>query len=110
MILHASVQETVPASTLALPDKLGLRSLDRLRIRPRPQQNISVNGAALVPGTVIDVWQFSGWWEGIFVSLENPAADSLQVYFPGAFSLFNQYLLILSTLCKTKVALTMFKH
>jgi hypothetical protein len=98
MILHASVQETVPASTLALPDKLGLRSPDRLRIRPRPQQNISVNGASLVPGTAIDVWQFSGWWEGIFVSIENPAADSLQVYFPGTFSLLNQYLLILSNL------------
>ncbi|CAL5061717.1 unnamed protein product [Urochloa decumbens] len=77
------LEETVPASTLALPDKLGLRSPDRLRIRPRPQQNCSVNGAALTPGTAIDVWQFSGWWEGIVVSLENAAADSLQVYFPG---------------------------
>ncbi|CAN6206033.1 unnamed protein product [Urochloa humidicola] len=77
------LEETVPASTLALPDKLGLRSPDRLRIRPRPQQNCSVNGAALIPGTAIDVWQFSGWWEGIVVSLENTAADSLQVYFPG---------------------------
>jgi len=87
MSLYASLQETVPASTLALPDKLGLRSPDRLRIRPRPQQNSSVNRAALVPGTAIDVWQFSGWWEGIVVSLDNAAADSLRVYFPGAFSL-----------------------
>ncbi|RLN35481.1 uncharacterized protein C2845_PM03G12490 [Panicum miliaceum] len=77
------LEETVPASTLALPDKLGLRSPDRLRIRPRPQQSSSVNRAALVPGTAIDVWQFSGWWEGIVVSLENAAADSLRVYFPG---------------------------
>ncbi|RLM85050.1 hypothetical protein C2845_PM04G32150 [Panicum miliaceum] len=84
------LEETVPASTLALPDKLGLRSPDRLRIRPRPQQSSSVNHAALVPGTAIDVWQFSGWWEGIVVSLENAAADSLRVYFPGAFSLFSQ--------------------
>ncbi|KAF8679337.1 hypothetical protein HU200_046121 [Digitaria exilis] len=77
------LEETVPASTLALPDKLGLRSPDRLRIRPRPRQNSYVNGAALIPGTAIDVWQFSGWWEGIIVSLDNTAADSLQVYFPG---------------------------
>lgn len=91
MTLYASVQETVPASTLAHPDKLGLRSPYRLRIRPRPRQNSYVNGAALIPGTAIDVWQFSGWWEGIIVSLDNTAADSLQVYFPGAFSFFNQY-------------------
>lgn len=91
MSLYASVQETVPASTLALPDKLGLRSPDRLRIRPRPRQNSSVNGAALIPGTAIDAWQFSGWWEGIVVSLDNTAVDSLRVYFPGALSLFNQY-------------------
>ncbi|CAN6184466.1 unnamed protein product [Urochloa humidicola] len=77
------LEEIVPVSTLALPDKLGLRSPDRLRIRPRPEQNLSVNGAALIPGTAIDVWQFSGWWEGIVVSLENTAADGLQVYFPG---------------------------
>nr|CAB3454919.1 unnamed protein product [Digitaria exilis] len=77
------VKETVPASTLAHPDKLGLRSPYRLRIRPRPRQNSYVNGAALIPGTAIDVWQFSGWWEGIIVSLDNTAADSLQVYFPG---------------------------
>ena len=95
MSLYASLQETVPASTLALPDKLGLRSPDRLRIRPRPQQSSSVNRAALVPGTAIDVWQFSGWWEGIVVSLDNTAADSLRAYFPGAFSLSSHQVMIL---------------
>lgn len=90
----------VPASALALPDKLGLRCQDRLRIRPRPQENSSVDGAALLPGTAVDVWQFSGWWEGVVVSLDNIVADSLQVYFPGAFELFNLigiYCLILSS-------------
>jgi hypothetical protein len=73
----------VPASTLARPDKLGMRRPDRLRIRPRPQQNSNVDGAALLPGTAVDVWQFSSWWEGVVVSLDNAAADSLQIYFPG---------------------------
>ncbi|XP_066391205.1 uncharacterized protein [Miscanthus floridulus] len=77
------LEEMVPASALALPDKLGLRCQDRLRIRPRPQENSSVDGAALLPGTAVDVWQFSGWWEGVVVSLDNIVADSLQVYFPG---------------------------
>ncbi|XP_062187009.1 uncharacterized protein LOC133890582 [Phragmites australis] len=77
------LEEMVPASTLALPDKLGLRCPDRLRIRPRPQQNSSVDGASLLPGTAVDVWQFSGWWEGVVASLDNTAADSLQIYFPG---------------------------
>ncbi|KAL6855869.1 hypothetical protein ACP4OV_018671 [Aristida adscensionis] len=77
-----SLEEMVSASALALPDKLGLRCPDRLRVRPRPQKS-SVDGAALVPGTAVDVWQFSGWWEGVIVSLDNIATDSLQIYFPG---------------------------
>jgi hypothetical protein len=80
---YVSVQEMIPASTLALPDKLGMRSPNRLRIRPRPQQNSYVDSAALLPGTAVDVWQFSGWWEGVVVSLHDTAADSLQIYFPG---------------------------
>jgi hypothetical protein len=73
----------VPASTLACPDKLGMRHPDRLRIRPCPQQNSNVDGAALLLGTAVDVWQFSGWWEGVVVSFDNTAPDSLQIYFPG---------------------------
>jgi hypothetical protein len=78
----------VPASALTLSDKLELRCQDRLRIRPHPQENISI-GATLLPGTAVDVWQFSGWWEGVVISLDNIVADSLQVYFLGAFELFN---------------------
>ncbi|GJN11075.1 hypothetical protein PR202_ga29240 [Eleusine coracana subsp. coracana] len=77
------LEEMVPASTLALPDKLEMRCPDRLRIRPRPQQNNYLDGAALLPGTAVDVWQFSGWWEGVVVSLDSNATDRLQIYFPG---------------------------
>lgn len=77
------LEERVPASTLALPDKLGLRCPGRLRIRPRPQQNTLVDDATLLPGTAVDVWQFSGWWEGIVVSTDAGSSDSLQIYFPG---------------------------
>ncbi|WVZ66651.1 hypothetical protein U9M48_015841 [Paspalum notatum var. saurae] len=80
---NGRLEEMVPASALARPDKLGLRCPDRLRIRPRPQQNNSVDGSALLLGTAVDVWQFSGWWEGVVVGLDNMVADSLQVYFPG---------------------------
>jgi hypothetical protein len=74
---------------LALPDKLGLRCPGRLRIRPRPQQNTLVDDTALLPGSAVDVWQFSGWWEGIVVSADSSSSDSLQIYFPGAFSYCN---------------------
>ncbi|KAL6656933.1 hypothetical protein ACP70R_004713 [Stipagrostis hirtigluma subsp. patula] len=77
------LEEMVSASALALPDKLGLRCPDRLRVRPRPEQHGSIDGAALFPGTAVDVWQFSGWWEGVVVNLDNIAEDSLQIYFPG---------------------------
>ncbi|CAM0906686.1 unnamed protein product [Alopecurus aequalis] len=77
------LEERVPASTLALPDKLGLRCPGRLRIRPRPQQNTLVDDASLLPGTAVDIWQFSGWWEGIVVSTDAGSSDSLQIYFPG---------------------------
>ncbi|KAJ1291809.1 hypothetical protein BS78_02G345300 [Paspalum vaginatum] len=80
---NGRLEEMVPASALARPDKLGLRCPDRLRIRPRPQQNSCVNGSALLPGTAVDVWQFSGWWEGVVVGFDNMVADRLQVYFPG---------------------------
>jgi hypothetical protein len=45
-----------------------------------------VDDTALLPGTAVDVWQFSGWWEGIVVSADAGSSDSLQIYFPGAFS------------------------
>jgi hypothetical protein len=45
-----------------------------------------VDDTALLPGTAVDVWQFSGWWEGIVVSTDAGSSDSLQIYFPGAFS------------------------
>lgn len=77
------LQEMIPASTLALPDKLGMRCPNRLRIRPRPKEDNCIDGAVLVPGTAVDVWQFSGWWEGVVVGLDNTATDSLQIYFPG---------------------------
>ncbi|GJN33027.1 hypothetical protein PR202_gb21584 [Eleusine coracana subsp. coracana] len=77
------LEEMIPASTLALPDKLRMRCPDRLRIRPRPRQNNYLDGAALLPGTAVDVWQFSGWWEGVVVSLDSNATDRLQIYFPG---------------------------
>ncbi|KAL5197090.1 hypothetical protein ABZP36_000602 [Zizania latifolia] len=77
------LEEWVPASTLALPDKLGLRSQERLRVRPHSQQNGLVDITNLLPGSAVDIWQFSGWWEGILVSADNISADSLQIYFPG---------------------------
>uniref|UniRef100_A0A0D9X1B3 BAH domain-containing protein n=1 Tax=Leersia perrieri TaxID=77586 RepID=A0A0D9X1B3_9ORYZ len=77
------LEEWVPASTLARPDKLGLRCPERFRVRPRPQQNSLVDGINLLPGTAVDIWQFSGWWEGVLVSADNISADSLQIYFPG---------------------------
>jgi hypothetical protein len=45
-----------------------LRCPGRLRIRPCPEQNTLVHDTALLPGSDVDVWQFSGWWEGIVVS------------------------------------------
>ncbi|KAG8099403.1 hypothetical protein GUJ93_ZPchr0013g35049 [Zizania palustris] len=77
------LEEWVPASTLALPDKLELRSQERLRVRPCSQQNGLVDITKLLPGSAVDIWQFSGWWEGILVSADNISADSLQIYFPG---------------------------
>jgi len=70
---------------LARPDKLGLRCPERRRVRPRPQQNSLADGTNLLPGAAVDVWQFSGWWEGVLVSADNISADSLQIYFPGKF-------------------------
>lgn len=66
---------------MAAPDKLGMRSVGCLTIRPCPREDSS--DITFVAGAAVDVWWCNGWWEGVVIGYETPAERNLQVYFPG---------------------------
>ncbi|KAK7303401.1 hypothetical protein RJT34_14307 [Clitoria ternatea] len=74
------LEEWVPASRVAAPDKLDMRCSGRLRVRPRPpeypkDQNFEI-------GAAVDAWCGDGWWEGVVTAVNVCGAGILQVYFP----------------------------
>ncbi|CAK7323299.1 unnamed protein product [Dovyalis caffra] len=76
-----NLEEWVPASRVAAPDKLGMRCLGRQTIRPHPQ-NQSTDYIFEV-GAPVDAWWGDGWWEGVVVGVDVFGSDCLQVYLPG---------------------------
>lgn len=66
---------------MAAPDKLGVRCVGRLTIRPHP--SVDSSDATFVLGDAVDVWWFNGWWEGVVLGYEALTNTNLQVYFPG---------------------------
>ncbi|XP_058081109.1 uncharacterized protein LOC131229229 isoform X2 [Magnolia sinica] len=75
-----NLEEWIPAFRSAAPDKLGMRSLGRLTIRPCPPHE-KLNGVVEI-GTPVDAWWNDGWWEGVLAGLDS-GGDVLQVYFSG---------------------------
>ncbi|KAI5583442.1 hypothetical protein BDE02_06G014800 [Populus trichocarpa] len=76
-----NLEEWVPASRVAAPDKLGMRCLGRKTIRPHPQ-NHSTDHIFEV-GAPVDAWWSDGWWEGVVSGVDISGSDCLQVYLPG---------------------------
>ncbi|XP_026392897.1 uncharacterized protein LOC113288151 isoform X3 [Papaver somniferum] len=76
-----NVCEWVPAFRLAPPDKLGMRCLERPRMRPWPPQDLL--DIVFEIGAPVDAWCGDGWWEGALVETENAADGDVKVYFPG---------------------------
>uniref|UniRef100_A0A6N2K8A7 BAH domain-containing protein n=1 Tax=Salix viminalis TaxID=40686 RepID=A0A6N2K8A7_SALVM len=76
-----NLEEWVPASRVAAPDKLGMRCVGRKTIRPHPQ-NHSTNHIFEV-GAPVDAWWSDGWWEGVVSGVDISGSDCLQVYLPG---------------------------
>ncbi|PNS97201.1 hypothetical protein POPTR_016G007500v4 [Populus trichocarpa] len=76
-----NLEEWVPSSRVAAPDKLGMRCFGRQTIRPHPQNHSAEN--VFEVGTPIDAWWSDGWWEGIAVGVDISGGDCLRVYLPG---------------------------
>ncbi|XVF75190.1 hypothetical protein PTKIN_Ptkin13bG0167500 [Pterospermum kingtungense] len=77
-----NLEEWVPNSRIAAPDKLGMRCPGRLTIRPCPPKDITTDCIFEI-GAPIDVWWSDGWWEGVTTGVGICADDDLQVYLPG---------------------------
>lgn len=84
-----NVEEWIVAYRVAAPDKLQMRCLGRLTIRPFPPPEIRFCccGACFSIGAAVDAWWCDAWWEGVVVSSNkfpgNNADNCLRVYFPG---------------------------
>ncbi|XP_059624813.1 uncharacterized protein LOC132267922 [Cornus florida] len=76
-----NLEEWVPASRVASPDKVGMRCSGRLTIRPWPPEDSS--DCAFEVGAAVDAWWSDGWWEGVVSGVNISGSDCLQVYFPG---------------------------
>ncbi|XP_077211212.1 agenet and bromo-adjacent homology (BAH) domain-containing protein [Tasmannia lanceolata] len=77
-----NLEEWIPAFRPAAPDKLGMRCLGRLTIRPCPPTE-KLTDVVFEIGTPVDAWWNDGWWEGVVTRVNNCGDDGLQVYFPG---------------------------
>ncbi|CAI9087135.1 OLC1v1021129C1 [Oldenlandia corymbosa var. corymbosa] len=77
------LEEWIPASRVAVPDKLGMRCAGRLTVRPcQPPHNTSDQSFEV--GDAVDAWRGDGWWEGVVISFDNNSgSDDFEVYFPG---------------------------
>ncbi|KAL0443041.1 UNVERIFIED_CONTAM: hypothetical protein Slati_2026800 [Sesamum latifolium] len=74
------LEEWVPATRVAAPDKLGMRCAGRLTVRPWPHWNSS--DARFEVGAAVDAWWCDGG--GVFViGCDTSTRSNLQVYFPG---------------------------
>ncbi|XP_022716241.1 uncharacterized protein LOC111275279 isoform X2 [Durio zibethinus] len=78
-----NLQEWVPNSRVATPDKLGMRCPGRLTIRPCPPKDNTTTDRKFEIGAPIDVWWSDGWWEGVTTGVGISGDDDLQVYLPG---------------------------
>lgn len=76
-----NLEEWVPASRVAAPDKLGMRCQGRLTIRPCPPVNAARFNSEV--GAPVDAWWSGGWWEGVVIGVNVSGDDVLRVYLPG---------------------------
>ncbi|XAR65752.1 hypothetical protein NMG60_11009968 [Bertholletia excelsa] len=75
------LEEHIPTSRVAAPDKLGMRCLGRLIVRPWPPEE-SLD-CSMEIGAAVDTWWCDGWWEGVVTEVNISGNDRLRVYVPG---------------------------
>ncbi|CAK8531278.1 unnamed protein product [Lathyrus sativus] len=75
------LEEWLPASRVANPDKLGMRRYGRLTVRPRPPE--FVKGCTFEVGAAVDAWCGDGWWESVITAVDVSEAGTYQLYSPG---------------------------
>ncbi|KAJ0720021.1 putative BAH domain, Agenet-like domain, Agenet domain, plant type [Helianthus annuus] len=76
-----NLEEWVPTSRSAMPDKLGIRCLGRPTARPaRIEEEADF---AIEVGSPVDGWWSDGWWEGVVTGIGESGAGVVKVYVPG---------------------------
>ncbi|XP_031393599.1 uncharacterized protein LOC116205220 isoform X2 [Punica granatum] len=74
------LEEWVPASRVANPDKLGMRCSGRKTIRPSPPKGVT-GDCTFEIGSPVDAWWCNGRWEGVVIGRIS-VPDKVQVYLP----------------------------
>ncbi|XXG81890.1 hypothetical protein AAC387_Pa09g2428 [Persea americana] len=77
-----NLEEWIPASRTAAPDKLDMRCSGRPTVRPSPAYEQLADDVYEI-GIPVDAWWSDGWWEGVVTDVGCGGNDHLQVYFPG---------------------------
>nr|KYP62653.1 hypothetical protein KK1_017194 [Cajanus cajan] len=75
------LEEWIPASRVAAPDKLGIRCPGRLTVRPCPPEYTTSHTFEI--GVPVDAWWCDGWWEGVITAVNVSEDGILQVFSPG---------------------------
>ncbi|KAK4752375.1 hypothetical protein SAY87_021173 [Trapa incisa] len=76
----AKLEEWVPTSRVANPDRHYMRCPGRKTIRPWPPKEHTTCSFEI--GSAVDTWWCDGWWEGVVIG-DIPKLDQMQVYLTG---------------------------
>ncbi|PHU20119.1 hypothetical protein BC332_11270 [Capsicum chinense] len=75
------LEEWISSNRVAGPDKLGIRCIGRLTVRPQFLEDSS--DYSIEVGAAVDAWWSDGWWEGVVAEYDVFGSGHLHVYFPG---------------------------
>ncbi|VFQ73431.1 unnamed protein product [Cuscuta campestris] len=78
---RGNLEEWVPASRVARPDRLGIRNRFRPTVRPAPPCE-KEGDHIFESGVSVDAWWSDGWWEGVVTDTSNCVVEGYQVYIP----------------------------
>lgn len=75
------LSEWIPSDEVTGSDKLAIRCIGHLTVRPWPWEDSSHHSFEV--GVAIDAWWSDEWWKSVVAGFDVCGRDHLHVYFPG---------------------------